>query len=64
MSELSIISMADYLRGDRSNRRRAECWNGHPDLHVCVRSQWQHRGDAAAQERGQVGKQGIRNDPR
>lgn len=46
-----------YLRGDRCDRRRAERRNGHRDLHVCVRSKRQHRGDAAAEERGQVNSQ-------
>lgn len=56
MSKTFDIFTSDYLRGDRGNRRRAERRNRHPDLHVCVWSQRQHRGDAAAEERGQVAK--------
>lgn len=36
------------------HRWHSVCWNRHPNLYDSVRSQWDHRGDAAAQERGQV----------
>lgn len=58
--KMSNVFLSDHLRGYRSNRRRPERGDGHPDLHVCVRSQRQHRGDAAAEERGQVAKHGCR----
>ena len=55
---MSNISMSGYLRGDNSNRRRAERRHRHLHLHVCVWSQRQHGGDAAAEERGQVAERG------
>lgn len=59
--KMSNVFPSDYLRGYRSNRRRPERGDGHPDLHVCVRSQRQHRGDAAAEERGQVASETIKD---
>lgn len=55
-SKIAYNLLPGDLRGDRGDRGRAERRHGHPDLHERVWSQWQHGGDVAAQERGQVGK--------